>query len=146
MAFTQSLEESYKWFALAAKSGDKDAATKRDEIANVMRPEQLQKARAATELWKAKTPTAESNSVEVPEAWNSDKGATASTTPVEMTKAIRNIQIILNQNGYDAGSPDGKMGGKTKKAIAAYQKANEMPATGEVDEALVKSLLNKVKS
>ena len=63
-----------------------------------------------------------------------------------MVKAIRNIQIILNQNGYDAGSPDGKMGAKTKKAISAYQKANGMTATGEVDEALVNSLLKKVKS
>ena len=63
-----------------------------------------------------------------------------------MVKAIRNIQIILNQNGYDAGSADGKMGDKTKKAIAAYQKANGMAATGEVDDALVSSLLKKVKA
>lgn len=142
----QSLEESYKWFALAAKSGDKDAASKRDEIANVMRPEQLQKARATADLWKAKPLDAESNSVETPAAWNADSGATASTNSADMVKAIRNIQIILNQNGYDAGSPDGKIGGKTKKAIAAYQKANGMTPTGEVDDALVKSLLKKVKS
>jgi localization factor PodJL len=113
-----------------------------------MRPEQLQKARAASELWKAKTPVAESNSVEIPDAWNSDASETASTPPAgaDMVKAIRNIQIILNQNGYDAGSPDGKLGAKTKTAIAAYQKANGMASTGEVDEALVKSLLKKVKS
>lgn len=144
----QNLEESYKWFALAAKAGDKDAASKRDEIANAMRPEQLQKARAAAELWKAKVPAAEGNSIDIPDAWNSDASETASTPPAgtDMVKAIRNIQIILNQNGYDAGNPDGKMGAKTKKAIAAYQKANGMEATGEVTEALVKSLLKKVKS
>ena len=62
-----------------------------------------------------------------------------------MVKAIRNIQAILNSQGYDAGSPDGKLGGKTKKAIAAYQKANKMAVTGEVDETLIKSLLEKVK-
>ena len=50
----QNLEESYKWFALVAKTGDKDAAAKRDEIAKALRPEQLEQARAATELWKAK--------------------------------------------------------------------------------------------
>ncbi len=142
----QNLEDSYKWFALAAKTGDKDAASKRDEIANVMRPEQLQKARATTDLWKAKPLNAETNSVEVPESWNADTAATASTSSADMVKAVRNIQIILNQNGYDAGAPDGKMGGKTKTAIAAYQKANGMPATGEVDDTLVKSLLKKVKS
>ncbi len=142
----QNLEESYKWFALAAKAGDKDAAGKRDEIANVLRPDQLQKAKATTELWKAKPINPESNAVEVPESWKSDANQTASVGDVDMTKAIRNIQAILNQNGYDAGAPDGKMGAKTKKAIAAYQKANAMPETGEVDEALIKSLLKRVKS
>ena len=142
----QNLEDSYKWFALAAKTGDKDAASKRDEIANVMRPEQLQKARATTDLWKAKPLNAEANSVEVPDSWNADSGATASTSPIDMVKAIRNIQIILNQNGYDAGNADGKMGDKTKNAIAAFQKANGMAATGEVDDTLVKSLLKKVKA
>jgi localization factor PodJL len=142
----RNLEESYKWFALAAKSGDKDAAGKRDEIANVLRPEQLQKARATTELWKAKPINPDSNAVEVPDAWKADGGQTASVDPVNMTKAIRNIQAILNKAGYDAGAPDGKMGAKTKQAIAAYQKANNMPATGEIDEALVNSLLKKIKS
>jgi localization factor PodJL len=142
----QNLEESYKWFALAAKAGDKDAAGKRDEIANVLRPDQLQKAKATTELWKAKAINPESNAVEVPESWKSDANQTASVGDVDMTKAIRNIQAILNQSGYDAGAADGKIGAKTKKAIAAYQKANAMPQTGEVDEALIKSLLKRVKS
>ncbi len=142
----QNLEESYKWFALAAKAGDKDAAGKRDEIANVLRPDQLQKAKAKTELWKAKPVNPDSNAVEVPESWKADGGQTASVDPVNVTKAIRNIQAILNKSGYDAGAPDGKMGEKTKKAIAAYQKANGMEATGQIDDALIKSLLKKVKS
>ena len=107
-----------------------------------MRPEQLKRARATTELWKAKPVVAGANVVEIPEEWKTDGGQTAN---VDMKKAIRNIQAILNQNGYDAGAPDGSMGAKTKKAIAAYQKANGMPSTGEVDEVLVKSLLAKVK-
>ena len=63
----QNLEESYKWFALVAKTGDKDAAAKRDEIANALRPEQLERARAATELWKAKPLNAAANSADIPE-------------------------------------------------------------------------------
>jgi localization factor PodJL len=143
----QNLEESYKWFALAAKAGDKDAASKRDEIANAMRPEQLAKARAATDLWKAKAAEPAVNAVEIPDSWKESPGQTASVgePPVNMKKAIRNIQLILAKNGYDAGSPDGVMGGKTKKAIAAYQAANGMKSTGEVDEALVRSLLAKAK-
>ena len=136
----QSLEESYKWFALVAKTGDRDAATKRDEIANALRPEQLQQARAATELWKAKPVNAETNTVTIPDAWRESDAKTAS---VDMKQAVRNIQMILNKNGYDAGSADGLMGAKTKLAIAAFQKDNGMEATGEVDEKLVRKLLEK---
>lgn len=137
----QNLEESYKWFALVAKTGDRDAAAKRDEIANAMRPEQLQQARAAVELWKPKPVDPEANSApQVPDAWTESDGKTAS---VDMQKAIRNIQIILNKNGYDAGSTDGMMGDKTKQAIMAFQKANGMNATGEIDQTLVKKLLEK---
>jgi localization factor PodJL len=142
----QNLEDSYKWFALAANSGDKDAASKRDDIAKAMRPEQLAKARAATDLWKAKTADPAANSVEVPDSWRESQGQTASVgQKADMKKAIRNIQLILAKNGYDAGSPDGMMGGKTKKAIASYQASNGMKATGEVDEELVRSLLAKAK-
>ena len=136
----QNLPEAYKWFALVAKAGDKDAAEKRDEIAGALRPDQLETARAAAELWRAKALDAEANSVEIPESWGESQGTTAS---VDMRAAVRNIQQILNRSGYQAGSEDGVMGQKTKTAIAAFQKANGMAATGEVDEALVRALIEK---
>ncbi|MBB6413646.1 peptidoglycan-binding protein [Mesorhizobium sangaii] len=135
----QNLEESYKWFALVAKTGDKDAAAKRDEIANAMRPEQLERARAAAELWKAKPLDAAANSVDIPESWQD--GTPQTTASVDMKKAVENIQRILNKNGYDAGDADGRMGQKTKTAIMAFQTDNKLPATGTVDEKLVKALL-----
>ncbi|MBZ9813387.1 SEL1-like repeat protein [Mesorhizobium sp. CA7] len=135
----QNLEESYKWFALVAKTGDKDAAAKRDEIANALRPEQLERARAATELWKAKPLNAAANSVDVPESWQDSTPQT--TAGIDMKKAVKNIQLILNKNGYDAGGADGVMGGKTKTAIMAFQTDNKMKPTGEIDAPLVKALL-----
>jgi localization factor PodJL len=137
----QNLEESYKWFALVAKTGDKDAAAKRDEIANALRPEQLERARAATELWKAKPLDAAANSADVPESWQDS--APQTTAGIDMKKAVKNIQLILNKNGYDAGGADGVMGGKTKTAIMAFQTDNKMKPTGEVDAPLVKALLAK---
>lgn len=134
----QNLEESYKWFALVAKAGDRDAATKRDEVANSLRPEQLERARATTELWKPKEVDAAANVVDVPEAWQEGEETTAS---IDMQKAVKTIQLILNKNGYDAGGADGIMGQKTKDAIAAFQKANGLPADGKVSEALVQKLL-----
>jgi localization factor PodJL len=58
-----------------------------------------------------------------------------------MTKAVRNIQALLTKYGYDAGTVDGVMGTKTREAIVSFQKDNNLPATGEVDEKLVKILL-----
>ncbi len=136
----RSLEESYKWFALAAKAGDSDAAKKRDEIANSLRPEQLQKARGEVEHWKAKPVNPETNSVEIPESWQE---APATTAAVDMEKAVRNIQTILNKNGYDAGNADGVMGQQTKDAIKQFQQDNKMTATGEIDEKLVRALLDR---
>ena len=136
----QNLSEAYKWFALVAMTGDKDAAEKRDEVSKALRPEQLETARAAVELWRAKTPAPEANEVARPESWGEDTTTTAS---VDMTQAVRNIQHILNKNGYAAGTEDGLMGQKTVAAIAAFQKDNGMLATGEVDEALVKALLER---
>ncbi|MBX3570516.1 MAG: SEL1-like repeat protein [Rhizobiaceae bacterium] len=134
----QSLEESYKWFGVVAKSGDRDAAAKRDEVANSLRPEQLTKARAAVDMWKAQPLDPEANSVEIPESWQEGPATTAG---IDMKKAIGNIQRILNKNGYDAGGADGVMGGRTKSAIMAFQKDNKMEPTGEVDEQLVKALI-----
>ncbi|MEX0956942.1 MAG: peptidoglycan-binding protein [Rhizobiaceae bacterium] len=136
----QSLEESYKWFALVAKTGDRDAAAKRDEVAKALRPEQLEKAKQAAELWKARPVMPEANVAEIPEEWAEGEAQTAS---VDVEQAVRNIQAILNNNGYDAGPADGVMGAKTKAAIKAFQTDNEMQADGEVDDELVKALLKR---
>ncbi|MFZ2099183.1 MAG: SEL1-like repeat protein, partial [Oricola sp.] len=140
----QDLAESYKWLALAAKAGDADAATKRDEVAKFMRPDQLEQARGAVELWKARPVDVAVNSIELPDAWKTSGEATASAPQapaVDMKKAIRNIQAILNKSGYDAGTADGVMGAKTRSAISQFQKDNGLLPTGEVDKALVDKLL-----
>lgn len=139
----QDLEESYKWFAIAARDGDKDAAEKRDEVANAMRPEQLDSAKAKFNEWKPKALDTKANSAIVPDEWAGKADTTAS---IDMTKAIRNIQAILNNNGFNAGTPDGQMGKKTIAAIKAFQTSVGQKPTGEIDDALVKELLKRNKS
>lgn len=140
MGMQQDLTEAYKWFAIVAQSGDRDAAAKRDEIAAALPPEQLKQAENKTALWKVKKVDPAVNLVDIPESWRESRELTAS---VDMTKAITNIQLILNQEGFDAGTPDGIMGAKTKAAITQFQKANGLNPTGQVDEALVRTLLEK---
>ncbi|MBW8318622.1 MAG: peptidoglycan-binding protein, partial [Rhizobium sp.] len=138
----QDLEASYKWFALVAKEGDKDAAQKRDEVANSMKPEQLEKARAVVDLWKAKPLDVNANSANVPDEW---VGKGLKTASVDMKKAIRNIQAILGKNGFDAGTPDGVMGAKTVSAIKAFQTSIGQEPTGQVSDKLVNELLARNK-
>lgn len=135
---SRDLVQSYKWFAIAANDGDKDAAVKRDEVFNALRPEQAEAARAAVAEWTAQPVSPDANGVEVPAAWAGDSTETAA---VDMSKAVRNIQAILNNNGFDAGAPDGVMGKRTKAAIKAFQTSIGMEPTGEIDDRLVKELL-----
>ncbi|KAG1668183.1 Localization factor PodJL [Nymphon striatum] len=137
----QDLAESYKWRSRLP-------VAKRDEVADALRPDQLETARGATELWKAKELVESVNYVDIPDDWRTDAAATAATSKkapqvdkAQMKKAIRNIQAILNNSGYDAGPVDGVMGGKTKTAIKAFQKANGMEPNGNVDQALVQKLI-----
>ncbi len=136
----QDLEESYKWFSVAAMEGDKDAAQKRDEVAAAMQPAQLESARAKVAAWKKQPLNDTANSVTVPDEWAGNGTKTAS---VDMGKAITNIQAILNNNGFDAGKPDGKMGAKTVAAIKAFQKSIGEAPTGEITDTLVKALLDR---
>ncbi|MBD9373958.1 SEL1-like repeat protein [Rhizobium sp. ARZ01] len=136
------LEESYKWFAIAARDGDRDAAEKRDEVANAMKPEQLSSAKAKLELWKEQPLDEKANSVDLPDEW---VGKGTKTASVDMKKAIRNIQAILNNNGFDAGTPDGAMGPKTVLAIKAFQKSVGQAETGKIDDKLVNELLKRNK-
>jgi localization factor PodJL len=136
---TQNLVESYKWFAIAAKGGDQDAAQKRDEVAKAMRQQDLEAARAAVEAWKPQPLDTRANGVQLPDEW---AGETAvKTSSVDMEKAIRNIQAILNKNGFDAGEPDGKMGQKTIGAIKEFQTSLGQEPTGKINDAMVKELL-----
>ncbi|HTO33255.1 MAG TPA: peptidoglycan-binding protein [Pararhizobium sp.] len=136
----QDLEESYKWFAVAARDGDTDAAQKRDEVGKALKPEQLESAKAKFEAWKVTPLAADANSVDVPDAW---VGKGVKTASVDMKKALRNIQAILNNNGFNAGKPDGEMGQKTVSAIKAFQKSIGQEPTGQITDALVKELLKR---
>lgn len=138
----QDLEETYKWFAVAAREGDQDAAQKRDEVANALSAEQLKSAKAKLDLWKPQAIDDNANTPMVPDEWIAKSQTTAT---VDMKRAIRNIQAILNMNGFDAGKADGEMGKKTVAAVKAFQQSVGQEPTGRIDDALVKELLKKNK-
>jgi len=53
---------------------------------------------------------------------------------------IAGAQRLLRELGHEAGAVDGYSGGRTTKAIKAFQKANGLKATGSVDSMLFAAL------
>lgn len=62
---------------------------------------------------------------------------------------VKQAQIALQNAGYDPGPIDGKMGKKTKAAIIAFQRDNNLNTTGKADnktwDSLKRYLYKKVK-
>ncbi|PYE29265.1 localization factor PodJL [Rhizobium sp. PP-CC-3A-592] len=136
----KDLAESYKWFSVAAADGDTDAAQKRDQVEKELSPDQLTAAKAKVAAWKPATLDPKGNDTTVPDTW---VGKGTKTSSVDMKKAVRNIQAILNNNGFDAGTPDGALGAKTVNAIKAFQTSIGQEPNGRITDALVKELLKR---
>jgi peptidoglycan hydrolase-like protein with peptidoglycan-binding domain len=49
------------------------------------------------------------------------------------TVSLREAQTILNRLGYDAGTPDGQMGPRTRNALSQFQAERGIPVTGRLD-------------
>ena len=62
------------------------------------------------------------------------------TGPSYSRDQVAEIQSLLNELGYDAGTVDGVLGINTRAAIAAYQRDNGYAATGRIDDSLLPAL------
>jgi peptidoglycan hydrolase-like protein with peptidoglycan-binding domain len=92
---------------------------------------------------KAETRKAESRMDNIRKAGTSK--VSHSTAPARRDSAagqsdVRKAQTALNQQGFDAGDPDGKLGQRTKKALIAFQKKRGFQTTGKVDRITLEAL------
>jgi membrane-bound lytic murein transglycosylase B len=53
---------------------------------------------------------------------------------------VRELQELLNRNGFDSGEPDGRVGRQTRAAIRAYQQSAGLPMDGYASVALLQAL------
>ncbi len=141
----KNLIESYKWFAIAADQGDRDAAQRRDDVANTMSPADLAAARLAVENFRVLTPDPAANKVITNPEWVtapslSTNASSSLESVVDYSGLIREAQSKLNALGFDAGSPDGQAGPRTRNAVREFQKSLGLPETGNIDARLVEEL------
>ncbi|MEQ8328678.1 MAG: peptidoglycan-binding protein [Parvibaculum sp.] len=133
--------EAYKWLDIAAKGGDKGAAAKRDAIATELSAEDLAKAKVASGTWSAKTPDPLANGdMSSLKQWDVSSLEGSSGGGAATQADIARVQELLNRLGYDAGSPDGLMGPRTRDAILEYQLTEGLETTGTVTRETLASL------
>lgn len=53
---------------------------------------------------------------------------------------IKEMQTLLNRHGYDAGSSDGLVGKKTRRAVSGFQNDHDLPVTGTYNKSTMKLL------
>jgi carboxyl-terminal processing protease len=59
---------------------------------------------------------------------------------------IRRAQEALKGKGFDPGAISGRMHAKTQEALRQFQKANDLPATGVLDQKTADKLGIKLRS
>jgi localization factor PodJL len=125
LGVSKNLADAYKWFALAAKNGDQEAAKRRELVKLELDPTGLAAAEEAVKAWKAKDADPAANEVQESAEW-ADAAAAPNASLVTRTQAL------LNKLGYDVGAPDGQMGEKTRQAIRSFERRNGLEETGRV--------------
>jgi peptidoglycan hydrolase-like protein with peptidoglycan-binding domain len=61
-------------------------------------------------------------------------------TPDAFAPFITRVQEKLKLLGFDAGPANGDFGAKTQAALAQFQLANTIPASGQLDDATLRAL------
>jgi peptidoglycan hydrolase-like protein with peptidoglycan-binding domain len=67
-------------------------------------------------------------------------------TPPPSDPAIRQIQGVLQERGYDPGPLDGVLGKKTREALRRFQKDHHLAVTGEINADTKNTLLSPASS
>ncbi|MCB1472504.1 MAG: SEL1-like repeat protein [Rhodobiaceae bacterium] len=129
-------KEAYKWFAIAAAQGDKEAESKRDEIANSLNTEDQAVAKRMARNWQATPLVEDANFIKSSAEW--DKASMDEALDPKIV--VRAAQTMLNQLGFDAGPADGLMGPRTRDAIKEFQSNSGQIPTGIATPELLTSL------
>jgi peptidoglycan hydrolase-like protein with peptidoglycan-binding domain len=69
-----------------------------------------------------------------PGSSTTDPGKGIGTTGQASVESVRSAQQALQSKGKDPGPTDGIIGPRTQSALRAYQKEQNLPQTGQLDD------------
>ncbi len=116
--------EAFRWFSIAAAQGDGEAVPLRDRLAGELGAA-AEPITAAAIRWMPAPMDPEAN------------GLFYDTEP---TQEIVLVQNLLQDLGFDPGTPDGLLGPRTREAIRAFEQQNGLPVTGSWSPQLVQRM------
>jgi localization factor PodJL len=121
--------EAYKWYLIASRAGDAESRTGALRVrAGLSADARLVAERAAVEFH----PSTPSAAAPAPVA--------AAASPAAPSPDLVTAQRALNQLGYYQGPTDGVASQALHLAIAAYQRDQSLPVTGQTDPATLAKL------
>jgi localization factor PodJL len=118
LGVSQNAAEAYKWYVIAGRAGDATARSRANALRPQLTAEALQTADRSAQAFRAQAPIQTAALTAV----NSGAGGGLGTA-----------QQALSQLGYYQGPRDGVASPALRLAIAAYQRDQGLPASGEVD-------------
>jgi localization factor PodJL len=117
--------EAYKWYLIAGRSGDAEAKAGALRVRNGLTPD----ARAVAERAAAEFQPTAANPATMPAA-----------PAIAASPDLVTAQRALNQLGYYQGPTDGVASQALHMALAAYQRDQALPVSGDADAATIARL------
>lgn len=130
--------EAYRWFSLAARQGDLEAAKRRDIIEKKLKKSDLLLVANMLQAWSPMTVDPKANLVGLKRTHLTSTMSHADET-VERSRVLT-AQILLRKLGYKIREADGALNEMTVSAIKKFEKDKGMPLTGKVTPELIKRL------
>jgi localization factor PodJL len=126
---SQNLAEAYKWYLIAGRAGDPGSRAGALRVRAALSPDERAVAERAAQAFQPQAP---------------NPSTVASAQPAQPAAAsspdIVTAQRALNQLGYYQGPSDGAASPALHLALAAYQRDQSLPVTGDPDSTTIGKL------
>lgn len=117
LGVSQNAAEAYKWYVIAGRAGDATARGRASALRPQLTAEALRTADRSAQAFRAQAAVQ----------------TAALAAPVGSASGLATAQQTLSQLGYYQGPRDGAASPALRMAIAAFQRDQGLPSSGEVD-------------